>query len=394
MPRWLTGPADWKTFWGETISYRSLVWFVVVGALAAKLQGFTIVSRATLGGVDAAMSVGESRPAGGTTVVAITAADVATFFDSRRPVPPEMLMRVVTRLLDHQPAILVVDVFTEGTEYQDDLLPASLDRVVWAQSADTTVGGTLPVLGGNANPRIQSGLAAMLAEDDGVVRRVRLRFTGSPGASLSNSVSTLPLVAIQACRRTGVPTCSHYEDLPDDTTSVALRSYIREPAFITLEDAILTAGTSVLLKDRIVVVGFVDGSDQIPTANGIRPGPEVVANAIETLMDRRGVLRPMPLWLFWVLNLFAALLLAVVHHRFKHVPRMAALINLTAISVAWFGGLAALRWPGYYTNFVPFMVGMWVENLTRDLQSERKSVKKGAATGSSRETAREGDDRS
>ncbi len=370
MSSWIAGPADWSEFRRDVVSYRWVFWFLVTGWIAGWIHERTIVKRATLGSVDVAMNAAAPREAKATAIVGITAADVIDAFDSARPVPPQNLIQVVTRLLDHEPAVLVVDVFTDFPTYRQMVLPESFERVVWAQGADTAFGGALPVLGGNPDPHIRSGLAAMLAEEDGIVRRMRPRFEAATGAG--RDLVTLPVATVELCAFVQSELCRGKNKFGDDTTSVALRTYLRDPPILTLDDALAAAGPGSALAGKIVILGFVEGSDQVATPLGMRPGPAVVADAIETLLDERGVIRPLPTLVVWALNLIGALILAALYHRFRHSPRQQTLANLAAIALAWLGGLAMLTWVGYYSNFVPFLVGMWVENVTRDLQGPRK----------------------
>ena len=365
MPARTTAAAPASKFRWYVASWKFWLWFVFIKLVMHWVEELSFVQRGTLGGFDAAMAVTSRPVAEHTAIVAITAEDVAQTFAGRRPVPPDSLLRVVRELGEMRPAVLVIDVFTDGPAYLNRPLAALAAPAVWAQSADTTAGTLVPVLGGRNDPGIRSGFAAMLAEEDGLVRRVRLRFSVEHPA-LGEMVTTLPYAAVQACPVEESDWCRLAHRLPSDTSSVALRSYEREPAFFTLSDvraaASDTAGPSPL-RDKVVVLGFADGSDQLATASGIRPGPQVVADAIETLIDPRGGIRRMPDWLAWTLDILAAIFVAAVQFALHSRPSLAAFFTLAATVAVYFVSWLLLIWLGYWVGVVPVMVGMWMEQL-------------------------------
>ncbi|MGQ0650619.1 MAG: CHASE2 domain-containing protein [Gemmatimonadaceae bacterium] len=358
-----------RQFLWHLASWKFWVWFVAIKALLHWIEAHPVLRRADLGGFDVAMAATASRTAERTVVVAITAEDVARTFAGRRPVPPDSLLRVVGAIARLRPAVLVIDVFTEDSSYASRAIPGALARIVWAQSADTTTGDLIPVLGGSEQPA-RSGFAAMMAEDDGLVRRVRLRFATAEPA-LASGITTLPLAAVQACPDVLRQWCRLSSRIPSDTASVALRGYQREPAFFTLEDVLIASADTARdspLRDRIVVLGFADGSDQLATPMGIRPGPQVVADAIETLLDRRGLIRRMPPLLSWPMDMLAAILVAAVQFSLHSRPQLAALWTLLSTITAYFLSRLLLIWPGYWVSIVPVMAGMWVEQLLEDVK--------------------------
>lgn len=350
-------------------------WFVAMKLLMHWVEEQPVLQRAALSGYDAAIGATQKREAEHTSVIAITAEDVASVFGGRRPVPPDSLMKAIRALTTLGPTVLVVDVFTDDPAYSKVPLGDAPAFAVWAQSADTATGVLLPVLGGRTEAGLRSGFAAMLAEEDGLVRRVRLRFPLSE-TSPGEAVKTLPMAAVDAC---ALPPswCTVAQRLPKDTASIAMRHYSREPAFFTLSDALTAAKAGQrpdALHDRIVVLGFAEGSDQVATPAGIQPGPQVVADAIETLVDPRGAIRRMPAWLAWGLDIMAAILIAYLQFRFHGQPRRAALATLSTAIIAYFGSRLFLWWPGYWVSVVPVMVAMWLEQLLEQVRGEANAT--------------------
>ncbi|MGQ0642728.1 MAG: CHASE2 domain-containing protein [Gemmatimonadaceae bacterium] len=363
---------SWKALKPDILRPRT-VWLILF-FFALKwgvhlLEDVPLVQRTLLPGVDVAMRFTKDS-ARRTVVVGITPDDIAQYFRAQRPIPPESLLRVVETLLRLEPAALVVDVFTEDSRYAKLRIPSSPTPIVWAQSADTSSGNLLRVLGGRADSRDASALAAMLAEQDGLVRRVRLRFGREKAGEPDRA--TLALATINACRAATrseqskqALSCELARNVPSDTSSVALRAYIREPAFFTLGDVLLAAQSAEkgAFSSQIMVLGFVDGSDQVATPFGIRPGPWIVADAIETLMDERGLIRRPPIWLGFGLDALAMLLVIAVGRAFRDEPHRAALWTLGLGVVVYAVSRLIIVAFNYWTTVMPMMLAVWAEQL-------------------------------
>lgn len=345
------------------------------------------VERATLGGFDSIARLAnrlaprDSVPIN-TVIVGITAEDVQQHFRSTRPVPPDALVNVVRRIMRLGPRVLVVDVFTEDSTYaRDSLLLAPLyehaSRLVWARAVDTLSNEVLPVLGGASPAPGTWGMAALLLDADLQARRFRPRYvvTGPDAATWPHGlIPTLPLVAAARCRDLGDGTadpCAKASDAEaPDTSSVALRIYTRDPPMYHLGD-VLAAAESVSpqdttpLTDRIVVLGFVDGSDQAVTPWGIRAGPFVVADAIETLIDPRGLVRELPHWVSLAVDALLALLVAWLFFRFSP-PVAARLLLLLAVGTFALAVYVFSRL-GFWSDPVFIVVGIWLEQWYEDV---------------------------
>lgn len=381
---------SWSKLKPDILRLRTIwliVFFFALKFLVHSVEDVPFVQRTVLPGADLAMRFTKDS-ARRTVVVGITSDDVAHYFGAIRPLPPERLLRVIDTLLRLDPATLVVDVFTEDSLYTTLKLPSSPTiPIVWAQSADTSSGNPLRVLGGRPDARRASALAAMLAEEDGLVRRVRLRFQRE--GTRAQDRETLALATISACRaapraeqsKLALP-CKLARNVPSDTSSVALRAYIREPAFFTLGDALLAAksGEKGPFTSQIMVLGFVDGSDQVVTPFGIRPGPWIVADAIETLMDERGLIRRPPLWFGFGLDALAMLLVIAVARAYRDEPHRAAMLTLGLGVVGYVGTRFIVLAFNYWTSFLPMMLGVWAESLYDEHRKSAKEHKDSSGT--------------
>ena len=224
----------------------------------------------------------------------------------------------------------------------------------------------MPVLGGMSNPPGRTGLAAILADDDRLVRRFRPRYASSGAGPASEIVESLPLAAATAFVANGQDSTRLTNRLPSDTGSIALRSYRRDPPYYLLDDVMgavpaLAGRADSALSNRVLVLGFIDGTDQVLTARGMRSGPEVVADAVETLLDNRGAIRSFPRWAEWSSKIALALLVAFIHFRLPRRAAAASMVVLTALVI--YAGFLTFEHFGFWTNFVLIVVGTWIEQL-------------------------------
>jgi CHASE2 domain-containing sensor protein len=356
---------------GHITSWRYLVTLVVLLAADLLLERTTVAQRATLGGFDTVSEHPELRPAQHTAVIGISAHEVEKYFGGHRPVPASVVLDVVTGLLKLKPSVLVVDVFTDAAAYRDlksrdSLLYLEQQHLVWAEVLDTVSSEVLPILGGISDPPGNAGLASVLADDDRLIRRFRLRFLATPSGPGPDTLESLPFAAANAYVGAMKGAVKFAENLPRDTASIALRPYDREPAFFLLDD-VLSEAASVAsspnnpFSDKVVVLGFVDGSDQVLTPRGVRTGPQVIADAIETVVDGRGAIRAFPRWREWVTKLALALLIALIHYKLP--PRLAALSMIVMCVAVILGAFWIFEHTGYWTNFILIVVGLWIEQL-------------------------------
>jgi CHASE2 domain-containing sensor protein len=358
-------------FVGHITSWRYLITLLVLLTADLLLERTTVAERATLGGFDTAAERAAPQEAARTAVIGISPHEVAKYFGGRRPIPPSALLDVVNRLVRLKPRVLVVDVFTDDPAYRDlvardTLLYAEQKRLVWAEVLDTVSAEVLPTLGGVSDAPGSTGLASVLADDDRLIRRFRLRFLATPTSPGRDTIETLPFAAARAYVATAKDSVKFAGRLPNDTASIALRIYEREPAFYLLDD-VLSAETSVAntpnhaLADKVIVLGFVDGSDQVLTPRGVRTGPQLVADATETLLDSRVAIRAFPRWLEWAAKLALALLIALIHYKLP--PRVAALSMLVICVGVVYASFWVFDHSGYWVNFILIMVGLWIEQL-------------------------------
>jgi len=361
------------TYWQHIASWRFALTLAVVFGIDFWLEHTTVAERAVLGGVDVASQRVATREAEHTAVIGIGPADVQRFFAGKRPIPPRALDSVVTSLMRLNPRVLVIDIFTDGPGYSDSLFTDSLvlrrqDQIVWAAALDTTSETVLPPLGGLSDPPGRVGLATILADEDRLVRAFRPRFVGTGSSPAADTVLSLPLAA--ALAYTPADEREHLTRRLSDSASVALRRYERAPPFYLLEDVLQSVPqrggqAPPSLADRVLVLGFIDGSDQVLTPRGVRSGPDVVADAIETLLDERGLITRLPAAVEWGIKLGLALLVAYIHYRLSPRAAIRTMIALAVLVV--YGGFILFEHFGYWSSFILIVVGLWIEQLYEEV---------------------------
>jgi CHASE2 domain-containing sensor protein len=361
-----------KGFLAHVTTWRFVLALAALLGVDYWIEHTTIAKRASLGGFDTASEYVEMLDAKKTAVIGISSIETQKYFAGQRPIPPDSLVSVVSRLLRLKPRALVVDIFTDGAGYVDSVLAnddvlANQHRLVWAQAIDTAPPNeVLPILSGMQNPPGQAGLASILADEDRLVRTFRPRYAGVGTGPAMAHIETLPLQAAKVFTREAHDSVAARRLGDGDTASIALRAYTRDPPFYLLDDLMtalpsLEAKPDSQLAARVWVLGFIDGTDLVLTPRGARAGPEVVADAIETLLDERGVIVKFPWQAELLGKLLLALLVGFIHYRLSRRVAAVSMVGLTFL-VFWVGLLMFAKL-GYWTNFVLIVVGMWIEQL-------------------------------
>lgn len=246
---------------------------LVVGLLAAGLAGL-LVATGTLAGfernsVDERYQVRGTHPAPDVVVVGI---DEDTTANYGYPLRRTLHARAIGALLAAGARTVVYDVqFSDPKDRAGDLalLRALDDRRVVLGTVEVFRDGTPAVLGVNRLQQGQTRIGSTLlpVDDDGVWRRVDAQVDGLP--------------AISVLAGSGRPTAG---DHPIDFAGPP--GTIREIPFI---DIVRGSFDPALVRGRIVVVGAtataLHDAHPTPAGDALMPGPEIHANAIQTVLD-------------------------------------------------------------------------------------------------------------
>jgi adenylate cyclase len=246
---------------------------LVVGLLAAGLAGL-LVATGTLAGferstLDERYQVRGKHSAPDVVVVGIDEATAAKF---GFPFARRLHTRAIETLLQARPKALVYDVqFSDAKDPVEDrpLLRALGDRDVVLGTAEVFRNGVPAVLGAGQLRRHGTRVGSVLLpiDDDGVWRRMDARVQGLPALSV---------LAAQGNPHAG----THPIDFAGPPGT------IREISFLDVLD---NRFDRAAVRGKIVVVGAtaLTLKDSWPTAAGdaLMPGPEIHANAIQTVLD-------------------------------------------------------------------------------------------------------------
>jgi len=268
---------------------------LAVGLLAAGVAGL-LAATGTLAGVERSL-VDERYQVRGTHAspdVVVVGIDEDTLANYRFPFRRLLHARVVEHLLAAGARVVAYDVqFSDAKRGDDDLaLIRSLDdpRALLG-TAEVFRDGTPAVLGVERLRRqgTRIGSVLMPVDDDGVWRRMDARIQG------------LPALSVLAAR--GDPNAGeHPIDFAGPPGTIA-----EIPFIDVLDDSFDRAA----VRGRIVVVGATapDAQDlhATPAGGGLMPGPEIHANAIQTVLDGYP-LRDAPAFVAILLVLAAGLL--------------------------------------------------------------------------------------
>ena len=116
------------------------------------------------------------------------------------------------------------------------------------------------------------------------------------------------------------------------------------------------------MKDKIVFLGGEYSSgDEHPTPFGIKYGVELIASAVEEELGGGGQ-QPLDVVASFILKAALAFLIAWFHHILR--PRYAMIATILFLgSMVLAGSYIAFRFSGYRADFLPFLVGIWIEQL-------------------------------
>jgi len=274
---------------------------VLAAGIGALAYGTHLLRRSELQTIDARFSIrGRQKPPSDVVLVGINLATIEELrnlhMPAEVPLPRRYDAKVIDNLRRAGAKVVAVDIeFASETDpVDDDALIEALGRASGKTVLAAAVvgkGGTFATLGGNEHLHSLGGRAGAvyLAEDsDGVVRRF---------AYSHEELRSFPVVAFEVATGQAL-SASQFEDgtLPIDFSGPP--GTVREISFSkVLKDEFKPSA----VRRKIVIVGGTDPilQDLHQTAtsgSGVMPGPEIWANATNTLLQ--GIpLRDAPGWL-------------------------------------------------------------------------------------------------
>jgi CHASE2 domain-containing sensor protein len=372
-------PGNLKTLFLRRKFWVVLVTLVILTHFAAKSD---FIKRTGLVGLDAMQGLVRLKPANSTRIVKITRDTLDSSFKQMAPYHnPEKVMEAIDCIALHQPAVIAVDLLTDTPQYQN-VKPKTDIPIVWAYAVNPKTGQPIQALGKSINSRY--GAAMMVGDRDIMLRRYSrqviesttgTRFDSFPWAIVKtycNMAKACPdhtnCENLQSSEMNESRILSNHSGLGDDDLTVfPLEDLLAGCQDWNARRQVKNASSAdsfspnIELKNKIVILGPYYGDDLICTPRGRWRGARVIADVIESELDKRKGIREMPYIMEWGFDILLAILIALLHHYLR--PRPACLAILALMTFAVFGARIAFTWGGYWANFVVLILGIWIEQL-------------------------------
>ena len=319
-------------------------------------------------------------------IVHIDNEDYDHLFNATSPLNPASIRRILDAIAMGKPEVIGVDLDTSSVrlkeEYQQLLPIPKWPPIVWARDAyldeKTNQYFSAPILGGNTHTiPLHAGLAVVPQEADGIVRRYQYGVPVIKKEDITKTISymhTFPWVLAQLYQ--GEYTV---RDQPDERL---IFNFLRDRFLIRR----LTASQVLKLassenwrrqepwKGKIVLLGgsFRAARETYITPIGPMSGVELMARAVEAKLSGTGI-RDVNFILMLVFDLVIAFTMTTVSVLFKTRPHWTFRANIVAVPILSFVGswIAFSAW-GYWTNYVPLVIGLWIHQLYHDNKVYRK----------------------
>jgi CHASE2 domain-containing sensor protein len=307
-----------------------------------------------------------------------------TDFHSTSPLDPMSLSRLLDAVAMGGAQVIGVDLDTSDSRFKA-LNPARWPHAVWARAAEIDSDGkavALGVLGGQEAPGVRSGIAAAPLDTDCRVRRFRRAFE-QPGGGRAVPSFAQAMVAASGRGRSGEP-----------EKEIELNFFGDRYTFATYHARDVIQGAQLPgwrrqqpFSGRIVLLGgtYKAARDSYFTALGEdgrrKSGLEIVADMVQSVIDRRGI-RPANKLLMVIVEVLSSLLIVFINHRAQHKKEIgkALVWSLTITFVAApLGSLLAFSTLAYWANFVPILVGVTIHQLYDQAKHYRDLLHESAA---------------
>jgi len=329
-----------------------------------------LFERATLLGNDVLLSVTKVGVATHFRVITVDAKEYADYLGEG--MLPDKLSDVIAAILKYEPKVLAIDVDTSQPRFQQLHLPRTHSRMVWARVArqeqitsdshnkkrfQWVVG---EVLGNRPDQPSYAGNPLFPQDADwtvrGYQRAISLADARVPSLHWEIVRAYCDAVQDQACAKLRSRGLTATDDVQD---FVADWDVPQTP----LSDLMAEGGSAVprpgALGD-IVLLGASFG-DIHPTPFGPKLGAELIGAAVESELAGVQFAHGDVDWSKWPIKIFLAIFIAWLNTRLA--PVWAASSTLCLVLVIFVGSFLGTYYGIFRLEFVPFMLGVWIEQL-------------------------------
>lgn len=304
-------------------------------------------------------------------IVEVTDEDYYNVFGGQSPLDPKRLSQLIGAVAKGQPCVIGVNISTYDPPFREMEIPEWWPPVIWVRDVveDSLSANDKPaakdVLGGRgAAFNEKAGLAPLIADDRGVIRRYR-RVIETTQGRLPSFPWAVYRQSKQSCPRIAAP------DLEESTAALTINysrgqegiRRTRIPASHVLELADGPEELEKELKGKIVLLGGTyAGQDLHDTPMGRMPGVVNMANTIETELRGGGWPQP-PLFLMLFFLLFEGVAMVLLFDEKRSLKKALLLSVPVILIVALVCSLAAYGSLVYFPYFALIMVGVLIYEL-------------------------------
>jgi len=323
-----------------------------------------LFERGTLAGTDILLAK-RDRPSGKhCRLVTISEAEYNKYLGEC--IETEKLEAVLKALLAYHPRVLAIDIDTSAPRFASLRIPSTETKIVWARvshqvgekdaSGKRTYSFKVGEVLGNrpAQPEF-IGSPLFIMDPDGVVREFARKI------QVNARPETLPWTMVRAyCEEKGKKACAAVRE----DESEQPREYGTDwDVWETPLSDVLAHSTSDRPDAGELDVMVLGGNfnDLHETPFGTRLGIELIAFQFET--ELAGEPEPPAVlgWSKWIIKLSLALAVAWLNHRL--MPRWAAISMLLLLTLVFFASFLGIYYRIFRLEFLPFMIGLWIEQL-------------------------------
>lgn len=322
-------------------------------------------------------------------VVRIEDADYKKLFRARSPLNSDRLASLIKAILAGNPKVIVVDIDTADDCFARLNLPSSTTKIIWTRAArplpasdpvngngsrlssEKTIFMLDRVLGKSEHEPKPLWGAAILPQDasDGVVRYYyRHIYARESQSSQVKLAPTVEWAATQAFR-SGQTDSESADCEKMILISTGGSKYLLHYSAGNVLSISSRAGWRELVKGKVVLLGGFYSQDRYVTSAGRMEGVEIIAEGIESELERGGV-RSLNDGLLVAGQMLAGILAVLLSYRFGR--RWILLINVIVITTsALMFSIVSFSALYLWVDFVPVLVALQLHNSL----SERRHTK-------------------
>jgi len=369
---------SWRQTIKEVLSPRFLVTMALLISVSMVFSRIWVVEYAGIRSDEILQASIPAKPSKFVRIVAIGPQDFRDTFDEFIDAP--RLDIAIDRILEFKPAAVVIDLDTSARRFRG-LRPRDHAPIIWARDVELDEEANirkrairlLPVRGEMNSDGILWGLPLFPRSLDWTVRSYQRTFLlgTKPKASLHWAAVT------QFCsQHLEVPSCSNVRRI--ENKMVAAEGLVEEEFSVPILHARYAFERFALgdlvpksharmsshsdLSDKIIILGgSYSPLDRHLTPFGVLTGAELIAHAAEAELSPQGQ-REMSLVEEVGLKIILAVLVALNHRLLKKRYAFVCTMGLLTVLVL-FGSVFAAVFIGYRATFVPFLLGIVVDQL-------------------------------